>query len=132
MQSVDAAARHFARHPGDIGSPKVKAWLTCSIKMAGCDWAVCHMLRHDPRAQARPDGLHQPSRPVEAAATVDIGSANRFVAFEDREPARRMMSLRRANRREANHDVKAIKEGQPEDADARGRSVDYSGSGIRS
>jgi uncharacterized DUF497 family protein len=41
-----------------------------------------------------------------------------FVAFADREPARRIISLRRANRRELNHYVKAIKEGQPEDADA--------------
>jgi uncharacterized DUF497 family protein len=40
-----------------------------------------------------------------------------FVAFVDREPARRIISLRRANRREVNHYVKAIKEDQPEDAD---------------
>jgi uncharacterized DUF497 family protein len=40
-----------------------------------------------------------------------------FVAFVDREPARRVISLRRANRREVNHYVKAIKEDQPEDAD---------------
>jgi uncharacterized DUF497 family protein len=40
-----------------------------------------------------------------------------FVAFVDREPARRIISLRRANRREVNHYVKAIKEHQPEDAD---------------
>ncbi len=41
-----------------------------------------------------------------------------FVAFVDREPVRRIISLRRANRREANHCVKAIAKGQPEDADA--------------
>jgi uncharacterized DUF497 family protein len=41
-----------------------------------------------------------------------------FLAFVDREPARRIISLRRANRREVNHYVKAIKEGQSEDADA--------------
>jgi uncharacterized DUF497 family protein len=40
-----------------------------------------------------------------------------FVAFVDREPARRIISLRRANRREVSHYVKAIKEDQPEDAD---------------
>jgi uncharacterized DUF497 family protein len=40
-----------------------------------------------------------------------------FVAFVDREPARRIVSLRRANRREVNHYVKAINEDQPEDAD---------------
>jgi uncharacterized DUF497 family protein len=39
-----------------------------------------------------------------------------FVAFVDREPARRIISLRRANRREVSHYVKAIKEHQPEDA----------------
>jgi hypothetical protein len=39
-----------------------------------------------------------------------------FVAFVDREPARRIISLRRANRREVSHYVKAIKEDQPEDA----------------
>ncbi len=40
-----------------------------------------------------------------------------FVAFVDREPARRIISLRRASRREVNHYVKAIKADQPEDAD---------------
>jgi len=40
-----------------------------------------------------------------------------FVAFVDREPARRIISLRRAIRREVSHYVKAIKEHQPEDAD---------------
>jgi hypothetical protein len=39
-----------------------------------------------------------------------------FVAFVDREPARRII-LRRANRREVSHYVNAIKEDQPEDAD---------------
>ena len=40
-----------------------------------------------------------------------------FIAFEDRESTRRIISLRRANCREVNHYVKAIKEDQPEDAD---------------
>ena len=33
-----------------------------------------------------------------------------FVAFVGREPARRVISLRRANRREVSHYVKALKE----------------------
>jgi uncharacterized DUF497 family protein len=41
-----------------------------------------------------------------------------FVAFFDREPAMRIISLRRANRREVNHYVKAITKGQSEEADA--------------
>jgi uncharacterized DUF497 family protein len=41
-----------------------------------------------------------------------------LVAVVDREPARRMISLRRANRRKVNYYVKAIAKGQPEDADA--------------
>ena len=40
-----------------------------------------------------------------------------FVAFVDREPVRRIISLRRANRREVSHYVKATQEDQPEDAD---------------
>jgi len=87
---------------------------------------MTHVLKRGPMGFISPaDQLKQPLQ-------VDIGSDNHFVAFEDREPARRMISLPRASRREANYYVKAIKEGQPEDADARGRSVDYSGSGIRS
>ena len=50
-------------------------------------------------------------------ALAPIGEILFFVAFVDREPARRIISLRRANRREVNHYVKAIKEHQPEDAD---------------
>jgi uncharacterized protein len=50
-------------------------------------------------------------------ALAPIGDILIFVAFVDREPARRIISLRRANRREVNHYVKAIKEDQPEDAD---------------
>jgi len=38
------------------------------------------------------------------------------MAFVEREPARRMIGLRRANRREVNHYVKTIKEDQSEDA----------------
>ena len=50
-------------------------------------------------------------------ALAPIGDILFFVAFVDREPARRIISLRRANRREVNHYVKAIQEDQPEDAD---------------
>jgi len=49
-------------------------------------------------------------------ALAPIGDMLFFVAFADREQARRIISLRRANRREINHYVKAIKEDQPEDA----------------
>ncbi len=51
-------------------------------------------------------------------ALAPIGEMLCFVAFVDRESTRRIISLRRANRREVNHYVKAIKEDQPEDADA--------------
>ena len=54
---------------------------------------------------------------VRMVALAPIGDILCFVAFVDREPARRVISLRRANRREVNHYVKAIKEDQPEDAD---------------
>ena len=47
-----------------------------------------------------------------------IGDILFVVAFVDREKARRVISLRRANRREVSHYVKTIKEDQPEDADA--------------
>ncbi len=50
-------------------------------------------------------------------ALAPIGDVLFFVAFVDRDPARRIISLRRANRREVSHYVKAIKEDQPEDAD---------------
>jgi hypothetical protein len=50
-------------------------------------------------------------------ALAPIGDIPFFVAFADRESTRRIISLDRANRREANHYVKAIKEDQPEDAD---------------
>jgi uncharacterized DUF497 family protein len=50
-------------------------------------------------------------------ALASLGDILCFVAFVDREPARRIISLRRANRREVCHYVKAIKEDQPEDAD---------------
>jgi uncharacterized DUF497 family protein len=54
---------------------------------------------------------------VRMVALAPLGDILCFVAFVDREPARRVISLRRANRREVNHYVKAIKEDQPEDAD---------------
>ena len=50
-------------------------------------------------------------------ALAPIGDVLFVVAFVDRDPARRIISLRRANRREVSHYVKAIKEVQPEDAD---------------
>ena len=54
---------------------------------------------------------------VRMVALAPLGDVLYFVAFVDREPARRIISLRRANRREVNHYVKAIKADQPEDAD---------------
>ena len=54
---------------------------------------------------------------VRMVALAPIGDILYFVAFVDRESTRRIISLRRANRREVNHYVKAIKEDQPEDAD---------------
>jgi len=69
MESVDSEDSLSASHPGTLGSPKVKEWLTCPIKKADCDWVDCHMLRHDPSAQARPDGFISPADPVAAAAT---------------------------------------------------------------
>jgi uncharacterized DUF497 family protein len=54
---------------------------------------------------------------VRMVALAPLGDVLYFVAFVDREPARRIVSLRRANRREVNHYVKAIKADQPEDAD---------------
>ena len=55
---------------------------------------------------------------VRMVALAPIGDMLFFVAFVDREPVRRIISLRRANRREVTHYVKAIQENQPEDADA--------------
>jgi uncharacterized DUF497 family protein len=54
---------------------------------------------------------------VRMVAMAPIGDRLYFVAFVDRESARRIISLRSANHREVNHYVKAIKEDQPEDAD---------------
>lgn len=56
-------------------------------------------------------------RVVALAPIGDILYFVAFVAFVDRETKRRIISLRRANRREVNHYVKATKEDQPEDAD---------------
>lgn len=53
---------------------------------------------------------------VRMATLAPIGDILFFAAFVDREPARRIISLRRANRREVNHYVKAINEDQPEDS----------------
>ena len=50
-------------------------------------------------------------------ALAPIGDILYFAAFVDRESTRRVISLRRANRREVSHYVKAIKEDQPDDAD---------------
>jgi uncharacterized DUF497 family protein len=55
---------------------------------------------------------------VRMVALAPIGDILFVVAFVDREKARRIISLRRANRREVSHYVKTIKEDQPEDADA--------------
>jgi uncharacterized DUF497 family protein len=54
---------------------------------------------------------------VRVVALAPIGDILYFVAFVDREMKRRIISLRRANRREVNHYVKATKEYQHEDAD---------------
>ena len=54
---------------------------------------------------------------VRMVALAPIGEMLFFVAFVDRETVRRIISLRRANRREVNHYVKAINEGQLENAD---------------
>ncbi|MFN9621236.1 MAG: BrnT family toxin [Cyanobacteriota bacterium] len=54
---------------------------------------------------------------VRMAALAPIGEALYFVAFVDRETTRRFISLRRDNRREVKHYVKAIKEDQANDAD---------------
>ena len=54
---------------------------------------------------------------VRMVALAPLGDILCFVAFVDRQPARRIISLRRANRREVNHYAKAIKADQPEDAD---------------
>jgi uncharacterized DUF497 family protein len=54
---------------------------------------------------------------VRMVALAPIGDILYFVAFVDCGSTRRIISLRRANRREVNHYVKAIKEDQPKDAD---------------
>ena len=54
---------------------------------------------------------------VRMVALAPIGDILCFVAFVDRESTRRIISLRRANRREVNHYVKATQEDQLEDAD---------------
>jgi len=54
---------------------------------------------------------------VRMVALAPIGDILYFVAFVDCGSRRRIISLRRANRREVNHYVKAIKEDQPKDAD---------------
>ena len=54
---------------------------------------------------------------VRMVALAPIGGILFFVAFVECEPARRIISLRRANRREVNHYVKATQEDQPEDPD---------------
>jgi uncharacterized DUF497 family protein len=55
---------------------------------------------------------------VRMVALAPMGDTLLFVAFVDRESVRRIISLRRANRREVNHYVKAIEEDQFEDADS--------------
>ena len=54
---------------------------------------------------------------VRMVALSPIGDILYFVAFIDRGSRRRIISLRRANRREVDHYVKAIKEDQPKHAD---------------
>ena len=50
-------------------------------------------------------------------ALAPMGDRLFFVVFVDRVEARRVISLRRANRREVSHYVKAIQEGLDQDAD---------------
>jgi uncharacterized DUF497 family protein len=50
-------------------------------------------------------------------ALAPMGGRLFFVVFVDRDEARRVISLRRANRREVSHYVKAIQEGLDQDAD---------------
>lgn len=50
-------------------------------------------------------------------ALAPVGDTLFFVAFVDREPARRTIRLRRANRRELNHYDKATQEDRLEDPD---------------
>ena len=54
---------------------------------------------------------------VRMVTLAPIGDILLFVAFVDRETSRRIISPRRANRREFNHYVKAINEAQLENAD---------------
>lgn len=58
---------------------------------------------------------------VRIVALAPIGDRLFFVAFVDRTDTRRIISLRRANRREVNHYVRAIQEDRDPDADAGGR-----------
>ena len=58
---------------------------------------------------------------VRIVALAPIGDRLFFVAFVDRTDARRIISLRRANRREVNHYVRSIQEDRDPDADTRGR-----------
>ena len=50
-------------------------------------------------------------------ALAPMGDRLFFVVFVDRDEARRVISLRRANRREVSHYVKAIQEGLDQDAE---------------
>ncbi len=54
---------------------------------------------------------------LRTVALVPIGDRLFFVAFVDRDEARRIISLRRANRREINHYVRANEEGLHPDSD---------------
>lgn len=53
---------------------------------------------------------------VRIVALAPIGDRLFFVAFVDRSDSRRIISLRKANRRETNHYVRAIQEDRGEDA----------------
>ena len=58
---------------------------------------------------------------VRIVALAPIGDRLFFVAFVDRNEVRRIISLRRANRREVNHYVRSIQENPGPDADTGGR-----------
>ena len=58
---------------------------------------------------------------VRTVALAPIGDRLFFVAFVDRSDVRRIISLRRANRREVKHYVRSIQEDRDPDADTGGR-----------
>jgi hypothetical protein len=54
-----------------------------------------------------------------------MGDSLFFVVFVDRDEARRVASLRKANRHEVNHYARAIQKGRDPDADTGRGSTDH-------